>query len=66
MIDREAVERQRYVKLSEDLKSINLFMAGVREQLERLSIKQELLGISLERRSNITNGILNRLEERGN
>ena len=66
MTDREAVERQRYVKLSQDLKSINLFMAGVREQLERINIKQELLGVSLERRSTITNGILNRLEERGN
>jgi len=61
MTNREAID-----KLSEDLKSINLFMAGVREQLERINIKQELLGVSLERRANITNGILNRLEERGN
>tara|TARA_Y100001951_G_scaffold94632_1_gene91302 strand:+ start:196 stop:381 length:186 start_codon:yes stop_codon:yes gene_type:complete len=61
MTNREAID-----KLSEDLKSINLFMAGVREQLERINIKQELLGVSLERRAKITNGILNRLEERGN
>ena len=61
MTNREAID-----KLSDDLKSINLFMAGVREQLERINIKQELLGVSLERRANITNGILNRLEERGN
>ena len=61
MTNREAID-----KLSEDLKSINLFMAGVREQLERINIKQELLGVSLERRANITNGILHRLEERGN
>lgn len=61
MTNREAID-----KLSEDLKSINLFMAGVREQLERINIKQELLGVSLERRSNITNRILNQLQERGN
>ena len=61
MTNREAID-----KLSEDLKSINLFMAGVREQLERINIKQELLGVSLERRAKITIGILNRLEERGN
>ena len=61
MTNREAID-----KLSQDLKSINLFMAGVREQLERINIKQELLGVSLERRSNITNRILNQLQERGN
>ena len=61
MTNREAID-----KLSDDLNSINLFMAGVREQLERINIRQELLGVSLERRATITNGILNRLEERGN
>ena len=61
MTNREAID-----KLSEDLKSITLFMAGVREQLESINIKQELLGVSLERRAKITIGILNRLEERGN
>ena len=61
MTNREAID-----KLSEDLKSINLFMAGVREQLERINIKQELLGRRARRMANITNGILNRLEERGN